>query len=1724
MTAATDLFHPIVRDWFLHRFDQPTEPQAAGWPSIVTGENTLIAAPTGSGKTLTAFLVCIDRLVRRAIKEPLPDEMSVVYVSPLRALSNDMQKNLQEPLDEIMQFANERGVDLSSIRVGLRTGDTSSSKRQSLVRKPPHLFVTTPESLYLMLTSVRGRAALKTVETIIVDEIHALVRDKRGSHLAITMERLEALCGRRLQRIGLSATQRPIERVARFLVGDNPCERAGASPRQHAQVPSPPREAVKTEEPQSGETVRVRGPQQAFDFGTNEGTTSQSGPLTPALSPDCERNEVGTSNRGRGSKSPAVLGASEPQAPATCKPQDVPDPREPSIPAPEQPASSDLGAQTPQVQGDAPCATGFASAFGINSRFCVRTGKASGTQSRVPGAIARSLTDAVPTEDLSRLHEDAPTNCNIINIGHSRELDIAIETPPSELSAVCSHEQWDEAIARILELIDEHESTLIFVNTRRMAERITHLLTESLGEDSIGSHHGSLSSEKRLKTERMLKEGELKAVVATASLELGLDVGYIDLVIQIGTPRAIATFLQRIGRSAHSLGLTPKGRLFALSRDELMECMGLVRAVRTGLLDRLRIPTAPLDILAQQIVAEVVGDEWDVDELFDLIRRADPYRELSRRRYEETLEYLSEGITNQAGRSRVYLHYDRVGRRVRARKGAQISATMNGGAIPDIASFRVVTEDGTVVGSLDEEFAIESSRGDIFLLGNTSWRLLQLTSTDVIVADAQGAPPTIPFWQGEAPGRTLELSQAVSELREDLDARVKATDSPQPEAVRWLVEDTSCNEFAAEQIVGYIAAQKAAVGVVPTQKTILFERFFDETGGMQLVVHAPFGAGICKAWGFAMRKRFCRSFDFELQATADDDGFILSLGPQHSFPIESLFPMLTSGNAYKLLEQAILQVPMFQLRWRWNVTRSLLVARMRNGKRVPPNLQRFRADDLLTAVFPKLTGCQEEHTGDHELPDHPLAEQTMADCMFEALDYEGLIDVLKQVEAGEITFVACDSREPSPFSYELLNSNPYAFLDGGEVQERRARAVATRRSLSVESVGDLARLDPAAIEQVRNEARPHVRSADELHDLLLTRIAVFDDERLEKWEPWYLELERAGRATTMILSEPSDRTRQELPRGWVAAERLPAVQAVFASESRPAVDVGPPVQTEGESGVNEQSELITGGLTPTARPSERAVRFEPMIEAPSGVRTDWSAVDARIVMIRGLIETCGPIMATEVARRLHVTERQAFASLEALEGEGLVLRGRFEDVSDQTVPTEGLSRLHDTDSRQLEATTTEREIEWCHRRLLSRIHRLTISGLRQQIEPVDISVFWQFLFEHHEIGEQHAREGVNAVFDAVAKLQGIEVPAAAWEQHVLSARVASYRSAWLDELCLNGEVGWGRLSPFRPNPESNGNGSVTKVAPVSVWLRGDLDWLRSCSDSASTEGLSESATKIFDAINASGAVFAADLLRETNLPLVELRSGLSELANRGLLTSDGFAGLRSLMKVAATNNEPNKRRSVVRNRSENATKGRWSLWRQPGEINEPTDEDVEQWAWQLLRRWGVVFRDLLNRESNAPRWWRLLQAFRRLEARGEIRGGRFITGVAGEQFAAADTVKRLRQLRDSDSPNRRRQRVIRADKPTHTTRLDGAHADDQPEVVVLSAADPLNLVGIITSHPRVPRKAGNKVAFANGVPVAAMQSGQSVVLDAEHDTESIRRLLPNASEADFSVMSPSSCR
>ncbi len=1447
-------FHPLVAAWFARKYGGPTEPQRRGWPVIATGADTLIAAPTGSGKTFTAFLAVIDRLFREARIAPLPEEVRVVYVSPLRALSNDMQRNLDVPLREIAEFAAEQGLEVPPLRVGLRTGDTTSAQRAALVKRPPQILVTTPESLYLLLTTPRGRDALRNVETVIVDEIHALVRDKRGSHLALSLERLAALSQRPIQRIGLSATQKPLDRIAHFLVGSQP---------------QPDHETVMSARP-----------------------------------------------------------------------------------------------------------------------------------------------------------------CTIVDVGHQRHLDLALDVPHVDIGAVCTHEHWALVHQRIAELVETHRSTLIFVNTRRMAERLTHQLSALLGEEHVSSHHGSLSYELRHQTERRLKAGEIKAVVATASLELGIDVGYIDLVVQLGSPRSIATFLQRVGRSGHSLHAVPKGRLMPLSRDELLECMGLIRAIRQGILDEVRIPVAPLDVLVQQVVAETTCEEWDADELFALCRRSYPYRELSRETFEETLTLLAEGLTQRSGRNRALVYYDRVGKRVRARPIAKPVAIGNAGAIPETGQYRVVAQpEQTVIGSVDEDFAVESMRGDVFQLGNTSWQIDFVRHGDVVVHDAHGAPPTIPFWFGEAPGRTIELSTAVSDLREAIISRSAESSS----VISWVEQETTCPEEVSAAIVDYVRSEQAALGVVPTQTKIVFERFFDESGGMQLVVHAPFGAPITRAWGYAMRKRFCRSFDFELQATADDDGFILSLGPQHSFPIESLFGMLTSENVEGLLEQAILVQPPFHLRWRWNVTRALFVERQKFGKRVPPALQRFRAEDLLTSVFPQLTGCLENHTGDIELPDHPLVRQTMHDCLHEAMDIEGLKGVLRKIEAGEYRLVARDTREPSPFCFELLNASPYAFLDGGEAQERRSRVVSPGSELTAD-MPPLDWLAPAAIEQVVSEAAPWIRDRDELHDLLLTmgylpeKPPKTDEQPVmrpvpnDEWRGMFRELHAERRAVEVTLADGR--------RAWVAIERFPTIRLLLPEATLPA------------------------GFT-----------------LPPGLKQETESTAARILIARGWLEYCGPVTATELAVDLAWPVSTTAAILEALEGEGAVLRGNYRAPA---VP-EGEAR----------STPDVTRIDWCHRRLLARIHRRTLAGLRQQIEPVDVATFQRFLFEHHGLVPGEQRSGANGLFEVLSQLQGLDLAAVAWERDLLPARLTGYEPTWLDELCLTGEVGWGRLFPPKLDPDKIG-GNLTRVVPLSLFLRGDVPWLlgedsRTVIGEGIPPGLSSQAAEIYELLLAHGATFAHDFLQTTRMLPSHLEEALGELISRGLVTADTFAGLRSLIaerKDILGRPTRGGTSGLVRRRVVGTVTGRWSIWRRgAGTTALNPQERLQAWAWQLLRRWGVVFRDLLAQEDAAPKWWELVPWFRRMEARGELRGGRFITGVAGEQFALEATVTQLRRHRETGL---------------------------QPDVMTLSAVDPLNLVGVITPPPRVPALATNRLLYVRGTPTVAWQGGEVVWLRKVNQTEQRR--------------------
>lgn len=1401
-------FHPAVSAWLEGRFGRPTEVQAQAWAVTSQRRHALIAAPTGSGKTLAAFLSAIDELVREGLASGLSDEVHVLYVSPLKALSNDIRKNLQEPLAGIRAGLTAMGLPDVGIRAAVRTGDTPAAERERMRRTPPHILVTTPESLYILLSSDSGRAMLKSVKSVIVDELHAVAGSKRGSHLMLSLERLEALCEKPPVRIGLSATVKPLDEMAHFLIG------------------------------QRDKTVEI------------------------------------------------------------------------------------------------------------------------------------------------------------IDAGHVRDRDLAIEVPRSPLTAVMPTEVWSEMYDRLAELVSEHRTTLIFVNQRRIAERVARHLAERLGEAHVTAHHGSLAREHRLQAEQRLKQGELKALVATSSLELGIDIGDIDLVCQLGSPRAVNALLQRVGRAGHAIGAVPKGRLFPLALDDLLECTALLDAVARGELDRIRVPDKPLDALAQHIVAETACREWQLDALYDCLRRAWPYRELTLREFEQVVQMLADGYTTRRGRRGAYLHYDAVNRVLRARRGARIAAVTNAGVIPDQFDYDVVLQpEGHRVGTLNEDFAFESLPGDIFQLGNTSYRIAKVETGKVLVEDAKGQPPSMPFWLGESLGRTDELCEAVSRICEGantyLEDGVAACE-------HWLHNDLHLPAAAAQQLALYLGAARAALGVLPSRRCIVFERFFDEVGDTHLVIHSPYGSRINKAWGLALRKRMCRKFNFELQASALEDSIVLSLGPTHSFALEEIRHYLKSASARDVLVQALLDAPMFGTRWRWNATASLAVRRMNGGRKVPPQFQRSDAEDLLTVVFPDQVACAENLVGEREIPDHPLVAQTLHDCLHETMDVDGFERLLARIEAGEVEVVTRDLAAPSPLSYAILNARPYAFLDDGAAEERRTKTVSTQPLMDLQTAQDIGKLDPLVIAQVREDAWPEIRDADELHDALVVHSFLTAGEA-------------AFPAFVDILAQQRRITSLHTPAGTtllVAAERLHEFLAVFPGAA------------------------LSETIEPTS--ANRPTSDEALRE-----------------ILRGRLELLGPVTAGALGEPLGMDDNAVLTALLQLEAEGAVMRGAF---------------------------TAAGAAEWCDRRLLARIHRGTRDKLRAEFQPVPPAQFMRFLFRWHQLdtsdGDER-REGEGGLLDVLRQLEGHSAPVSAWEEDLLTARISDYTPAMLDKLCAVGRMAWWRPALRQAQIEKPGPAPDERVprktgpirgTPVLLCERDALPhWQQAAGAAVVDEAtLSGTARQVLDALRTHGASFFADLQHDTRLLGTQAEQALAELVAHGLVTSDSFAGLRALVMPEDRRNKLRRKRGA-HDPMDDA--GRWSLTRRarpvpdtPGALAAP---HVEHIARVLLRRYGVLFRKLIEREDGLPPWRELYYVLRRLEARGEVRGGRFVSGFSGEQFALPEAAAALRK----------------------TAKLPGN------ERVAISAVDPLNLAGILTPGDKVPRLAGNRLLFEGGVPIAVQSGG-----------------------------------
>ena len=1402
-SESVDLFHPAVAGWLRMRFGRPTEVQSRAWQVTTQRRHALIAAPTGSGKTLAAFLSAIDELVVEGLAHGLADEVHVLYVSPLKALSNDIRRNLEEPLAGIREQLAAMGLTDPGIREAVRTGDTTPAERERMRRTPPHILVTTPESLYILLTSDSGRQMLRSVKSVIVDELHAVAGSKRGAHLMLSLERLEALAERPPVRIGLSATVKPLDEIARFLVG--------------------------------------------------------------------QRDEKAT----------------------------------------------------------------------------------------------------------------------VIDAGHVRERDLAIEVPRSPLTAVMATEVWDEVYDRLAELVHQHRTTLIFVNQRRLAERAARHLAERLGEEHVAAHHGSLAREHRLNAEQRLKSGALKALVATSSLELGIDIGEIDLVCQLGSPRAVNAFLQRVGRAGHAIRAIPKGRLFPLALDDLLECAALLDAVERGELDRIRVPEQPLDALAQQVVAEVGCREWALEALYERCRLAHPYRQLSLAGFEEVVHMLAEGYSTRRGRRGAYLHYDAVHRVLRARRGARLAAVTNAGVIPDQFDYDVVLlPEEHRVGTLNEDFAFESLPGDVFQLGNASYRIVKVETGKVMVEDAKGQPPTMPFWLGESLGRTDELCRAVSRITEVAEAKLEEGGQA---CVQWLREALHLADAAAGQLALYLGASKAALGVLPTRRRIVFERFFDDVGDTHLVIHSPYGSRINRAWGLSLRKRMCRKFNFELQASALEDSIVLSLGPTHSFPLEEVRHYLKSATARDVLVQALLDAPMFGTRWRWNATAALAVRRSTGGRKVPPQFQRSDAQDLLCVVFPQQQACAENIVGEREIPEHPLVAQTLHDCLHESMDADGFVTLLERMESGEVEVVVRELTSPSPLSHAILNARPYAFLDGGAAEERRTKAVSTQSLMDVQTAADLGRLDPQAIMQVREEARPEVGNADELHDALVVH------GFLTAKESDFPELIESLMAQRRVA-------RMQLPGGeplHIAAERLHEFLA----------------------------------LSPQA---QRSPHIEPVSRACP------DPAEALVELLRGRLELAGPVTADALGQPLGLSASQVMPALLQLEAEGAVMRGGY---------------------------TAPDAAEWCDRRLLARMHRITRERLRAEIQPVPPAQFMRFLFRWQQFAtadDDERREGEAGLLAVLRQLEGCAAPAAAWEGDLLAARVKDYAPHMLDRLCAAGRVVWWR--PLARTLERAGDearrGGPVRATPIVLAERDALvHWQQAMGGAAPEEPtLSGRATRVLEALRTHGASFFADLRHDAGLLGTELEQALGELVAHGLATCDSFAGLRALVMPAEQRQRLQRRRPGHEPMDD---AGRWSLTRRPRPLAESpgalADPHVEHIARVLLRRYGVVFRRLLEREEGLPPWRELFYVYRRLEARGEIRGGRFVSGFSGEQFALPEAATALR--RTGQHPGRER--------------------------VSISAADPLNLAGIVTPGEKVPRLPGNRLLFDNGVPIA-VQSGSEV--------------------------------
>ncbi len=1616
------MFAPAVRAWFDATFPAPTPAQTQGWPAIAAGEHTLILAPTGSGKTLAAFLWGIDRLVTAdssgADGEAPPDrsdrpaQTRIVYISPLRALAVDVEKNLQAPLKGIRRAADELGVPFRPPTVGLRTGDTPADQRRRLARNPPDILVTTPESLYLMLTS-QARHSLRGVEAVIVDEIHSLVPTKRGSHLALTLERLAVLADQPVQRIGLSATQRPLDVVARFLGGFD-----GSG---DARVPRPV-------------TVVDAGIRKELDI-------------------------------------------------------------EVVVPRPDEWAGNSAG----------------------RPRVAQLDGPSSATPDRPPAG-------AVPADQATTAGSPAAGSSSI----------------------------WPAIHPRLVELVEAHRSTLIFVNARRLAERLAARLNElwAEGENRAGeadgtsrpegetelvkAHHGSLSRERRLQIEDQLKSGQLRGLVATSSLELGIDMGAVDLVVQVESPGAVSRGLQRIGRAGHQVGEPSRGKLFPKHRHDLLEAAVVTQRMRDGLIEATRYPRNPVDVLSQQLVAMAAMDEWKIDDLAAVVRRSAPYSELSDDAFHAVLDLLSGRYpSDEFAELRPRLVWDRTADLVRGRSGSQRLAVTNPGTIPDRGLYGVFLPDGTRVGELDEELVYESRPGETFLLGATTWRIEEITHDRVVVTPAPGAPGKMPFWHGDGPGRPRELGQALGAFVRELRGLSDEAATERLRSVHRL------DDGAVATLLTYLDEQADATGAVPDDRTIVVERFPDEIGDWRVCVLSPFGAQVHAPWAMALQHRLAERWGRDVELMWSDDGIVLRLPEAiEHLALDDL--ALDPDKVEDLVVAELPQTALFASRFREAAGRALLLPRRRPDQRTPLWQQRRRSADLLAVAG--------------RYPSFPLLLETTRECLDDVFDLGALRAVLRDIQLGDVQVVTVETRQASPFAQSLLFGWVAVYMYEGDapLAERRAAALALDRELLADLLGaeELRELlDAGALADLELELQCLVdgrraRDADELHDLL-RRLGPLSAVEIE----------------ARSLLEPS---LEGAVAGATSSEGPPAMIADPGSEvggGRPGADSGldPVLSAWAEQLVGEGRAFwatIAGERRLSAADDAAPLRDTLGVVLPAELPVAFLealAQDPLVDLVARHARTHGPFLAGEVAARLGVAVERVAGGVARLEAAGRVVTGEFRP--------DGVQREH------------------CDAGVLRQLRRRSLAKLRHEVEPVDGPTYARFLARWHGVALGSSiggdREGPDALVHVLTQLQGAPLPASVVEAEILPARLRDYRPGDLDQLCTTGEVVWVGAGAI-----GSGDGRLRFLFrdQVGLLLRSPAEDLPDHLDDPLHRAL-------LGWMEQRGASFWPDLVsaaHRADQPYDDtaVLAALWGLAWAGLVTNDSLAAVRAFVEAgglpahtrarsrtdtgssdrlfgagapgassridtgssdrllgagapgpggtagpgrdrrgdgpgrrASTRSQWRRRargRGQVSRLGPASGAGRWSLVA-PLLAPEPSPtEAAHAQAAQLIERYGVLTREAVAAEGVEGGFAAVYPILRALEERGRTRRGYFVAGLGAAQFALPGAVDRLRStraggarapgpapvgggvrdtrtpLRDASVAQGSRSGVGGAARDTRGPAGDG-------ETVVLAATDPAQPYGAALAWPsssgRPARVAGALVVLRAGEPVCFVERG-----------------------------------